>query len=372
MSTNSLFYQLFFDYTLRNVAFGSAILGIVSGALGTFAVLRKQALLGDSISHAALPGVVLAFILTGSKAPIILLFGAATAGWIGTCFILSIIRNTKIKEDGALGIVLSVFFGFGLFLLTLVQKMPTAAQAGLDRFLFGQAATLMTADIIMMSVLGGVSLVGLLVLWKEFKIISFDPEFALSQGFPVRKIELLLTLIIVLAIVIGLQTVGVVLMSAMLVAPAASARQWTNRLGVMVFLSTVFGALGGVSGALISSMESRLPTGPIIVIILGAVALFSILFAPNRGVVWNYLRIKKNKRIFKVEHILLNLYFHARLHDPPLRPHAIETLTTMDENLTGVARGLEALKMKGFVRTDENGLWSLTEVGYRYADQKWR
>jgi manganese/zinc/iron transport system permease protein len=249
--------NLFADYTLRQVAMGAAMLGIVNGVLGSFAVLRKQSLLGDGISHAALPGIALAFLLTGSKSSLALLLGAAAAGWIGTLLIMSIVKHTRVKYDSALGLVLSVFFGFGLVLLTYIQKLPVATQAGLDKFLFGQAATLLRKDVVTIGVLGGIVLVFLLVFWKEFKLISFDPDFAFSLGFPVRILDILLTTLLVIAIVIGLQTVGVVLMSAMVVAPAAAARQWTDRLGVMVTVSGIFGALAGVSGALVSSQAAE-------------------------------------------------------------------------------------------------------------------
>lgn len=294
-----LFYNLLFDYTLRTVALGSATLGIVSGALGSFAVLRRQALLGDAISHAALPGIALAFLLTGSKAPLLLVLGAALAGWLGTLLVMSVIRTTRIKADAALGLVLSVFFGFGLMLLTYIQRQPNAAQAGLDKYLFGQAATLLASDIITMAALGVVALTLMLVFWKEFKLLSFDPDFAVSLGFPVRLLDILLTTLIVIAIVVGLQTVGVVLMSAMIVAPAAAARQWTDRLGVMVGLAGGFGALAGISGAVISSSTTNLPTGPTIVLCISALVLVSLLFAPRRGLLAAWLRRQQNRNALR-------------------------------------------------------------------------
>ncbi|MBC8164149.1 MAG: metal ABC transporter permease [Roseiflexaceae bacterium] len=281
----------FFDYTLRTVALGSAVLGIVSGALGCYAVLRRQSLLGDAISHAALPGVALAFLITQSKAPLVLMLGAGLAGWLGTLLVLRITSSTRIKSDSALGIVLSVFFGFGLVLLTYIQHhVPNAAQAGLDKFLFGQAATLLASDVVTMSVVGLVALGTMALFWKEFKLASFDPEFGAAVGFPIRLLDVLLTTLLVVAIVIGLQTVGVVLMSAMVVAPAAAARQWTDRLGWMVAISALFGALAGVAGTAISSVVPQLPTGPTIVLCISAIVVISLLFAPARGLVWAQLR----------------------------------------------------------------------------------
>lgn len=292
----NLLYDLFFDYTLRNIALGSAILGIVGGILGSFALLRKQALLGDALSHAALPGICLAYILTGTKTPLILLIGAGIAGWLGTLLILRIIQETRISEDAALGIVLTVFFGFGIMLLTFIQHSGHASQSGLDKYLFGQAATLVQDQVTMMAVLGGVALLIVGLLFKEFKLITFDPAFAATLGFPVERLGVLLTLLIVVAVLIGLQTVGVVLMAAMLIAPAAAARQWTERLGTMLGLAAFFGALSGVTGALISISDSQLPTGPMVILSATAIVIVSLLFGKARGTVWEALRTRRNRR----------------------------------------------------------------------------
>jgi manganese/zinc/iron transport system permease protein len=291
------FLNIFSDYTLRTVALGAALLGMVSGALGSFAVLRKQSLLGDAISHAALPGIALAFLFTGSKATLVLVLGAGIAGWTGTLIVMSIVQTTRIKEDSALGIVLSVFFGFGLMLLTYIQKQPQASQAGLDKFLFGQAATLLERDVYVIAGLSFIALAIVVLCWKEFKIVSFDPGYAATVGLGVRRVDVLLTSVIVIAIVTGLQTVGVVLMSAMVVAPGAAARQWTNKLGVMVALSALFGAFAGASGAVLSSTVERLPTGPTIVVCLSVIVVVSLLFAPERGIAWRALRRSGGKNL---------------------------------------------------------------------------
>lgn len=291
-----LLRDVVFDYTLRNVALGSALLGIVGGVLGSFAVLRRQGLLGDALAHTALPGICLAFMLTGLRTPLVLMAGAAFTGWIGTLIIIKVVRDTRISEDSALGIVLSVFFGIGIVLLTRIQQSNNANQAGLDRYLFGQAATLVQSNVITMAVLGGAALLCVALLFKEFKLLSFDPEFAASIGFPVGKLNVLLTSLIVIAVVIGLQTVGVVLMAAMLVGPAAAARQWTNRLSVMLGLSALFGAAAGVSGAMISVTASRLPTGPMVILCMTAIVIVSLLFAPERGMVWDAMRQRASRR----------------------------------------------------------------------------
>jgi len=367
MDISTLFYNLFFDYTLRTVALGTAILGIVSGALGSFALLRKQSLLGDAISHAALPGVVLAFMLTRSKTSLVLIIGAAIAGWLATLLVIAVIRSTRVKEDSALGLSLSVFFGFGLMLLSLTQRMSDARQAGLDRFLFGQAATLIQQDVITMGVIGLIALTALLLFWKEFKLLSFDSEYAASLGFPVRWLDIGLTTLLVIAIVIGLQAVGVILMSAMVVAPAASARQWTNRLGVMVFLSAAFGAVGGVGGAVISSTGAGLATGPVIVLVISLIALISILFAPNRGLVWNRLKHQRNRRRLRIEAVLGDMYALALQHPHSEHGHSIEVLRAMNVRRGGVEHTLKVLMGRGLARQVEADTWALTAAGLSEA-----
>lgn len=363
-----IFYDLFFDYTLRTVALGTAIIGLVSGALGCFAFLRKQSLLGDAISHATLPGVVLAFLLTNSKEPIVLIIGGILAGWLATLFIMAVVKNTRIKEDSALGISLSVFFGFGLVLMAYAQTMPNANQAGLNRFLFGQAAAIVERDVITMGILGLLTL-GLMVLfWKELKIVSFDPAYAASLGLPVRWLEVMLTTLLVIAIVIGLQAVGVILMSAMVVAPAAAARQWTNRLGLMVFLAAMLGAVSGVGGAMISSLGSGLGTGPVIVLFVSGIVLVSLLVAPERGLVWSWLRQQRNRRRLQLETVLSDLYQLGKQHQDARHGHSVETLRMMSLNREGVERSLKKLHQQGYVTPTEADNWALTPVGILKAE----
>ncbi|MCG8541367.1 MAG: metal ABC transporter permease [Clostridia bacterium] len=284
-------YELFAnDYTLRVVALGSAILSIISGALGTYAVLRKQSLLGDAVSHAAFPGICLVFLLTGLKNTESFLFGAFISGWIAAILIRTCVNNTPIKLDSALGIILSSFFGVGLIIITYIQKIPNSNQAGLDKFIFGQASTLLIEDIKIMTLLGAAAVFIVIVFWKEFKLFCFDKEFGNTMGFPIKVLDILLTTTIVIAIIIGLQTVGVILMSVMLVAPATAARQWTDKLWLMMIIASVFGAISGVSGTIISSLAKNIPTGPMIVIIISMITFISIIFAPKNGLLWKNIR----------------------------------------------------------------------------------
>ena len=288
--------DLLFDYTVRNVALGSAILGVVGGALGSFAVLRRQGLLGDALAHATLPGVCVAFILAGAKVPAVLLLGGAVTATLGALLIVAVVEGTRIKQDAMLAIVLSVFFGVGGVLLTYIGRSGDADQGGLDRFIFGQAATIIREEVVTMGVLAASALLIVALLFKEFKLLSFDPAFAASLGYPVGKLNVLLTSLIVVAVIVGIQAVGVVLMAAMLITPAAAARQWTNRLGTMVTVSGFFGATSGVAGALISASGVNLPTGPLIVLFATGLFLVSLAVGKERGFLWSHLADRRNRR----------------------------------------------------------------------------
>ena len=196
MSITEYFNLLFTDYTLRAISLGTAVLGAICGMLGSFAVLRKQSLLGDAISHAALPGIAIAFLITGAKDTNILLLGALVSGLIGAFWIRGMISKTHLKSDTALGLVLSLFFGFGMLLLTYIQKQPNANQAGLDKYLFGQAATLVESDVLLMVLVTATALVVVLLFWKEFKLLLFDPDYANTLGFNTKFIDILITFFI--------------------------------------------------------------------------------------------------------------------------------------------------------------------------------
>ncbi|RKN80727.1 metal ABC transporter permease [Paenibacillus ginsengarvi] len=290
------------DPNVRWILTASVLLGLSSGILGSFAYLRKMSLMGDTLAHAALPGICIAFMLTGSKSIFFFLIGAAIAGLIATFGIGYVTRHSRIKQDAALGIVLSVFFGFGIVLLTQIQHSDSGNQSGLDKFLFGQAAGMVMTDVMTMAIVS-VVLTGLCaLLYKEFKLLSFDPGFARGLGLPVAVLDQLMMFLIVVAVVVGIQAVGVVLMAAMLITPAVSARYWTERLGVMVVLSGLFGAFSGMIGTLLSTLDDNLPTGPLSVLAATGVFVLSVLFAPKRGVVSKLLLRASVKRAANAEY----------------------------------------------------------------------
>ena len=310
---SQIFLHVEYDYTLRTVALGGALLGIVSGVLGCFAVLRHQSLLGDALSHAALPGVAIAFLLAGRDLGL-LLVGAGVTSWLGVYFIRIVTNTTRIKQDAAMGIVLAAWFAAGIALLVYIQARPDASQAGLDTFIFGQAAAIVERDVRLIAIVGAASFVVLGLFWKEFKLITFDSEFAGANGFRVNILSMLLSTLIVVAIVLGLQLAGVVLMVGMLIASGIAARQWTNQLGQMVILSAVFGAFSGSAGAIVSAVDADIPTGPLIVVVAFLLVAISLSFAPGRGLVWALLRRGADRRRFAAQTIRQDLYHYAIDH----------------------------------------------------------
>ncbi|MDO3411009.1 iron chelate uptake ABC transporter family permease subunit [Saccharibacillus sp. CPCC 101409] len=282
--------SLWSDPNTRWILLGCTLLGLGSGVIGSFTFLRRESLLGDTLAHAALPGVCIAFMLTEVKSAGLFLAGALLAGVAAVLCVSAISRHTRIKPDAAMGIVLTFFFGVGTVMLTHIQHSGSGSQSGLDKYLFGQAAAMVTGDVY---VLMGVSLLLIvlaLLLFKEFKLISFDPGFARGIGLPVGLLEHVLLILTTVAVAAGIQAVGVVLVAALLITPAAAARYWTDRLPVMLAAAGVFGALSGTAGAAISTLGEGIPTGPVTVLAATLLFAVSLLLAPGRGLAARALR----------------------------------------------------------------------------------
>jgi len=270
------------DPIVITVALGAALLGLTAGALGTFAVLRRESLIGDTMSHAALPGVAVGFLLTGERSLPLMLAGAVVTGLAAALFSLYLSGRPRIKRDAAMGNSLGLFFALGVVALSYAQRMPGAAAAGLETFLFGQAAATLRSDLVLLGCVTLVALGAVSLVWKQAKLMTFDPDFAVAAGADRRVIEAFLTAALAVAVVIGLQMVGVVLMSALVVAPAVAARQWTASLGAMFWLAGAIGAASAVTGALISALSPGLATGPLVVLVATAVVCVALVTSPRR------------------------------------------------------------------------------------------
>lgn len=297
------------DYNTRIVILGTAALGTAAGMIGTFMLLRKRALLGDALSHATLPGIAIAFILmtlaggTGKSLPG-LLIGATVTGLLGVAAILVIRGMTRIKEDAALGIVLSVFFGLGVALLGIIQNMDRGSAAGLETFIYGKTASMLRGDAQLIGITAILVAIICALLFKEFTLLCFDQTYARTQGWPALGLDLTLMAFVTAVTVIGLQAVGLILIIALLIIPPAAARFWTERLSTMLIVAAVLGALSGVLGAAASALQPRMPAGAIIVVAASVLFVVSMFFGTSRGVLRGWLRQRRLVRRVGQQHLL--------------------------------------------------------------------
>lgn len=359
--------SLIFEPTVLLILSGCCILGASSGLIGVFSFLQKKALFSDALAHAVLPGVALAFIVSGEKNPLILICGATLSGWLALLSIDYISLKSKIKADTAIGIVLTLFFGVGILCLTAIQKSGSAAQSGLDSFLFGKAASMQQNDVIAFSLFAVVLIALVLLFYKEFKLILFNREFAVSIGLPVRFFDFLISTMNVLAVAIGIQAVGVVLMAALLITPAGAGRFWTDRFSRMLIISAVFGSLSGVAGCIISIVAPGMPTGPWIVVVLTGIAAFSILFAPKKGLLARNRKKRINQNKINRENILKIFYRIGEEKSDFQRARNNEEITNWRNfNAKQLESGLQQLKKLRFIEGRKND-YLLTEAGVAEA-----
>ena len=273
----------FQDPSVRTATAGVLLLAISSGTLGCFIVLRRLSLLGDSLGHAVLPGVCLGFLVTWTKDPRWILTGALASALLASWLIGFIRRHSRLKPDVIMGLVLSGFFGVGTVLLTRIQHLPAGNQSGLNQFLFGQASAISEQDLWIMGILSLVIVGCVMATFKELVLTSFDEGFAVAIGLPVRGLHYLLMGLTALAVVISIQAVGVVLVSAMLITPASAALLCTDRMRYMVLLAVGFAVVAGVLGLNVSFLGKTLPTGPFVVLALAIVFVAAYFFSPRYG-----------------------------------------------------------------------------------------
>ncbi len=361
------------EHNTRVVVLGVMALGTAAGLVGTFLLLRKRALTADALSHATLPGIAIAFmVMVGlgmeGKNLIGLLLGAFVFGCIGVLAILGIRHTTRLKDDAAIGIVLSVLFGLGLCLLRIATELPNGNVAGLSGFIFGKAASMVASDAIIM---GGVALGVVIVtsvLRKEWTLLCFDEKFGSAQGWPVNFLDVILMAMVAIVTVIALQSVGLVLAVAMLIIPAASARYWTTKITTMLFVSALIGCLSGWLGSVTSALIPRMPTGPIIVLICGLWFILSFIVGPKGGIfVRQVARIRLNRRI-AMQHILRGMW--EVCEDAQNTEFSIEEIVYVRSwsKQTVVALLKRCEKMNFATRVSTNK-WRLTQKGLAEASR---
>jgi len=348
------------NYTLFVVSIASGILCFAAGVVGTFTYLRKRALIGDVISHSVLPGVAIAFMLTGVKNPVYFLIGAITSGLLSIWIVDYVQAKSKLKPDTILALTLSVFFGVGIVFLTDIQHSENAAQSGLDSFLFGKAASMGMLDIQLFSVIAIINVVCIAIFLRGFSLISFDENYAKGIGIKVSFLKSFLAVLTVITVAIGVQAVGVVLMAALLITPAAGARFLTNDIKKMLLYAGSFGFASGVIGVFISYSGTGMPTGPWIVVVLSLFALVAIIFGKEKGMYSRMkMRVSNNVKINN-ENVLKDIYKLAQDGENTITINdLIEKEKYPPSKLKSILKRLERDRyidqVRGFVILSDNG-----------------
>ena len=359
----------FKDPSVRYAVLGSIFLGVSCGLLGSFILVRKLALLGDTLSHAVLPGVALGFLWNMTKDPVAIFVGATIAGLLGTVTVNLIRDTTRIKEDSALGMVLAGFYGVGICLFTMIQNLPVGNKAGIDKYLFGQAAALSSGDVLLMGSVMLVACLLIFVFYKELLVTSFDSMFAVSLGISARFFHYLIMLLLAFSVVVALQAVGVVLVSAMLITPAATAYLLTDRLHRMLILAAIFGLLAGFLGSFFSFLGNNLPTGPFMVLGASSIFLAAFLLGPRYGIFPRWLKQFNRSRRIQIENTLKAFYQVREAEEFSKEGVTLSALARRrNESLREVEKRIGHLVRDGLASFDENkkGEVSLTEEGVVY------
>ena len=359
------------DPSLRYALLGSILLGITCGVLGSFIVVRKMALVGDALSHAVLPGVALGFLWGQTKDPFAIFIGATIAGLIGTTAVGLIKQTTRLKEDAALGLVLASFFAVGICLVTMIQRLPTGNKSGIDKFLFGQAAAISAGDVRLIAIVAVLSVAAITLFYKECLVSSFDVGFARAAGLPTRLIHHGIMLLLAFAIVVALQAVGVVLVSAMLITPAAAAYLLTDRMHWMLVLAAVFGMISGVLGAFLSFLGNNLPTGPFMVLAASAVFVSAFLFGPRHGVLVRWWKHRSRADRIGRENALKSIYRVLEERDFHGDGVSLRELAQLRRESIEEARAESVeLKRHALVSTHEEGnMLFFTPTGWQRASE---
>ncbi len=344
------------------VVAGTLLLCGMAALVGCFTFLRKRSLVGDAVSHSVLPGICLAFLISGEKNPIILLVGALVTGLLSLILMEVLTKNRLTRPDTAISLMLSFFFGLGILLLTYIQHQGNAAQAGLDKFIFGKAASITEADLRLFLYSGIIITASVTILLRGFYLISFDEDFARVTGFPIKFLRLALSVLTVWTVAIGIQAVGVVLMAALLITPALAARFWTHSIGRMLVIAALFGMISGYSGSFVSYLAPAMPTGPWIVVMATFIAVISMFFAPGRGLLARWNTRSKNREKTLLENIL-KLFYQIGEKSGQLQGNILE-----EDLLNNRAFAHDELR-KGLKRLTSKNLLESNLLTYRLTNQ---
>ena len=372
------------SYNQRVIFLGVSILGAVSGLVGTFLLFRKRSLLSDTISHATLPGIAIAYLIGESlyqngKKTLPLMLGAFVASWLSMQFVRFIRRNSNVKDDAALTITLAFFYGIGVVLLSVIQKLPSSNSSGLEYYLYGMVASMVIGDAYLLIGLALLCVISILLFFKEFSLLCFDSLYAQTQGFPVTRLDVAIMTLSVSVAVVGLQTVGLLLMMALLITPPVAARFWSNDIRFMLLISGIIGATSTLLGAFASSSFSRLPAGGSIVLAIGLIFVISLLFGSKKGLCVRkvrQIRLKYKINETKMLRSLIGIVEKGkrrRLLKNQLLNNLENNFTFEIEELRNVlrwpkkefSRSITRLERKAFIRFTNPEIFVLTPEGVK-------
>ncbi|MAW66287.1 MAG: zinc ABC transporter permease [Flavobacteriales bacterium] len=357
-----IYFFSFQDANITNVLFGTLLLGFTCGIVGVLVVLNKKALIVDAVSHSILPGICIGFMLSGIKSPVYLISGGMAAGALSVFLVDWISKKSRIKKDAAIAITLSVLFSVGVILLNIIQHSGNSNQSGLSDFLFGKAATIIRSDLYVFGVMCAIVLVIIPLFYQHFKIALFDSGFAKTIGLNEKLIQSLISGLIIISTAIGIQTVGIILMSALIITPASSAFFWTNNFKKSIIISGVFAAISSVLGVFVSYLSPDMPTGPWIIVMLSTIAILSSFFS-KKGILTKRIKSIENSRKMISDNVLKAVYKLGEKQNKINEGRSIiEIKNFRPISSKELAKGLRILKGKGLIF--EKGLkWTLSERG---------
>lgn len=363
-----IYFFSFQDANINNVLIGTVLLGLAAGTVGTLVVLSKKTLIIDAISHSMLPGICIGFLLSGVKNPFYLMVGAMGSATLAVYLINTFVNYSKIKIDAAIATTLSILFSFGVIMLNVIQNTDNPNQSGLNDFLFGKAASMLQKDLY---VFGGLCLVAFICLplfYRYFKISLFDPIFAQSIGIKKFLVQGLISFLIIITAAAGVQTVGIILISAMIIAPASAALFWTNSFKKTIVYAGLVGMFCSVLGVFISYLSPEMPTGPWIVVVLALVSILSVLFSPN-GLLVKQLQMRNNRKSILRENVLKTVYKLKENTSRKTKGISSEQVANFRPTaIRKVKLALKYLKRKGLI-VKGGDYWTLTEQGVQEAER---
>lgn len=343
------------------VIVGVCFLAIAMSCVGTFAWLNRQSLIGDAMAHCALPGIAAAFLFSQSRHPLILLPVAIFSSLLGNMLMNWLIQRSKLTADSALAIVLSGFFAFGALLLSVIQKLPIAGKSGIDQMLFGQAAAVDDTDAIILIIITSLVLLVITVIMSRLRMIIFDTNYSQSIGINVSLYKQIMGVLIAICVVTGIQIVGVILVSALLIFPAINARQWSHHLRSLLFIAIISALIASVSGVLVSYHYSHMPTGPWVVVFLALILITSLLFSPH-GFLIKRIKIHQRQIIIHAENVIRVIYLLNKTNkEAKFTLHDIININSMP--LKMIKKGLTYAIRQNWVTDDTHSGYRLTQLG---------